>query len=145
MRSSNASAPCRFELRPSRWRIGAMAALAVLAPFAVLVSDLSGVVAWPLAVVVLCSGMALAWRERRRPVHAVVIDATGVATVDGLAVDRFRIDWRGPLAFVSWRDGLGRTFRRSLWPDTLSAAGRRELRLAADRDDAGRRSGPMAP
>ena len=64
---------------------------------------------------------------------------------DGLAVERFRIDWRGPLAFVSWRDGHGRTFRRSLWPDTLSAAGRRELRLAADRDDAGRRPGPMAP
>jgi toxin CptA len=119
--------------------------LAALAPFAVLVSDLSRVAAWPLAVVVLCSGMALAWRERRRPVHAVVIDATGAATVDGLAVERFRIDWRGPLAFVSWRDGHGRTFRRSLWPDTLSAAGRRELRLAADRDDAGRRPGPMAP
>jgi toxin CptA len=145
MRSSNASAPCRFELRPSRWRTGATLALAVLTPFAVLVSDFSPVVAWPLAVVALSAGLALAWRERRRPVHAVVIDGSGTATVDGIAVDRFRIDWRGPLAFVSWRDGNGRTQRRSLWPDTLSAAHRRELRLAADRDDAGRRPGPMAP
>ena len=145
MRSSNASAPCRFELRPSRWRIGALSALAALAPFAVLVSDLTPALAWPSAIFVLCAGFALAWRERRQPVHAVVIDATGAATVDGLAVERFRIDWRGPLAFVSWRDARGRIRRRSLWPDTLSAAGRRELRLAADRDDAGRRPGPMAP
>ena len=145
MRSSNASAPCRFELRPSRWRIGVLLALAVLAPFAVLVSDMSRAVAWPLAVIALFAGVFSAWRERRQPVHAVVIDAAGAASVDGIAVERLRIDWRGPLAFVSWRDSDGRTFRRSLWPDTLSAAGRRELRLAADRDDAGRRPGPMAP
>jgi toxin CptA len=145
MRSSNASAPCRFELRPSRWRIGATLALAVLAPFAVLVSDLSASIAWPLAVAALSAGFALAWRERRLPVHAVVIDGAGAASVDGILVEGFRIDWRGPLAFVSWRDGDGRAFRRSLWPDTLSASGRRELRLAADRDDAGRRPGPMAP
>lgn len=145
MRSSNASAPCRFELRPSRWRIGVLLALAVLAPFAVLVSDMPRAAAWPLAVIALSAGVWSAWRERRQPVHRVVIDAAGAASVDGIPVERLRVDWRGPLAFVSWRDSDGRRFRRSLWPDTLSAAERRELRLAADRDDAGRRTGPMAP
>lgn len=145
MRSSNASAPCRFELRPSRWRIGVVLALAAMAPFAVLVSDMSRAAAWPLAVIALSAGVFSAWRERRQPIHAVVIDAAGAASVDGIAVERLQVDWRGPLAFVSWRDRDGRTFRRSLWPDTLNAAGRRELRLAADRDDAGRRPGPMAP
>lgn len=122
-----------------------MLALAAMAPFAVLVSDMPRAAAWPLAVIALSAGVFSAWRERRQPIHAVVIDAAGVASVDGIAVERLQVDWRGPLAFVSWRDRDGRTFRRSLWPDTLNAAGRRELRLAADRDDAGRRPGPMAP
>ena len=145
MRSSNASAPCRFELRPSRWLIGALLALGTLAPASVLLSEMPRPAAWPLALLALFAGLRAARAEARRPRQAVVIDGDGVAHVDGQAVESFRIDWRGPLAFLSWRDGEGRAQRRSLWPDTLAPALRRELRLATHRIDAGRAPGPMAP
>jgi toxin CptA len=145
MRSSNASAPCRFELRPSRWPTAALLALAALAPFAMLQSGLPNAIAWPLAAAVAIAGLWLARREWRRPVLAVLIDAEGAASMDGSAVEDFRIDWRGPLAFVSWRDRAGRRHRRGMWPDTLAPALRRELRLATGRADAGRRPGGMAP
>jgi toxin CptA len=145
MRSSNVSAPCRFELRPSRWTTAALLALAALAPFAALQSAMPRAAAWPLAAVAAILGLWLARREWRRPALAVLIDASGAAHVDGSAVEEFRIDWRGPLAFVSWRDRAGGRHRRGLWPDTLGPALRRELRLLADRTDAGRRRGGMAP
>lgn len=145
MRSSNASAPCRFELRPSRWLVGAMLALAALAPFSVLRSEMPRGYAWPLAGLALGAGLWLAWREWRSPRRTLVIDGEGRVLVDGAEAQAFRIDWRGPLAFVSWRDPAGRACRRSLWPDTLPAPLRRELRLVADRLDAGRTRGRMAP
>jgi toxin CptA len=145
MRSSNASAPCRFELRPSRWLIGALLALGTLAPAAALLSEMPRLVAWPLAVLTLFAGVRSARAEARRSPQTVIIDGDGVAHIDGHAVEAFRVDWRGPLAFLSWRDGQGRAQRRSLWPDMLAPALRRELRLAAYRIDAGRAPGPMAP
>ncbi len=145
MRSSNASAPCRFELRPSRWTTAALLALAALAPFAALHSAMPRAAAWPLAAVAALLCLRLAWREWRRPLSTVLIDGDGAVSVDGVAVEDFRIDWRGPLAFLSWRDRAGRRHRRGLWPDALGPALRRELRLLTDRDDAGRRPGGMAP
>lgn len=145
MRSSNASAPCRFELRPSRWLVGALLALAVLAPFSVLQSEMPSRHAWPLALLALGAGLWLARREWRAPRQSVTIDGEGRVTIDGVEVEAFRVDWRGPLAFLAWRDPAGRCHRRSLWPDTLPSALRRELRLAADRCDAGRDDGRMAP
>jgi toxin CptA len=41
-----------------------------------------------------------------------------------------QVQWRGPLAFLWWRDGKGRRQRLQGWPDNLAAAARRELRLA---------------
>ncbi|MEQ1511244.1 MAG: hypothetical protein ABL934_01040 [Lysobacteraceae bacterium] len=122
--------PCRFELRPSRWLIGVMLVLAALAPFAVLVSEMPRWVAWPLAICAAVCGGYSAMREAKQPIWPVVIDSDGVATIDGEVVDALRVDWRGPLAFVVWRDADGRMRRRSLWPDALSATQRRELRLA---------------
>ena len=145
MTSSNASAPCRFEWRPSRWVIGALSALTVLAPCAVLWSEMPRAAAWSLAMAALIAGLWSIRRETRRPACAIVLDASSGATVDGAPVDAFRVAWRGPLAFLSWRDRAGRGHRRSLWPDTLTPALRRELRLAARQDDAVRRPGPMAP
>jgi toxin CptA len=145
MRSSNVSAPCRFELRPSRWLIGALLALSVLAPVAVLASAMPRWAAWPFAVFAVAVGLCMAWRESTLPVLGVVIDADGVATIGGGPVESFRVDWRGPLAFVVWRDPRGRFRRRSLWPDTLSPAERRELRLAARAGGDGHAPSSMAP
>jgi toxin CptA len=41
------------------------------------------------------------------------------------------LQWRGPLAFLRWRDSDGRMHRLAWWPDVLPVAARRELRLAA--------------
>jgi toxin CptA len=137
--------PCRFELRPSRWLIGAMLLLSVCAPLAVLVSAMPRWLAWPLAVFGIASGLRLAWREYTLPVLGVVLSADGAAAVDGVPVEGFRVDWRGMLAFVDWRDADGRLRRRSLWPDTLSSAMRRELRLAVRKRGDGQTPPSMAP
>ena len=122
-----------------------MLALAVLVPWAVLASDLPVWIGGSLAAFAACFALALAIRELRQRAHEVVIDASGGATVDGQAVEAFRIDWRGTLGFASWRDAAGRTHRRSLWPDTLSPALRRELRLAVPAPGAVRGSDSMSP
>jgi toxin CptA len=145
MRSSNASAPCRFDLRPSRCLIATMLAMAVLAPLAVLASEMPRAGAWPLALCAFAYGLFLARREASRPVRAIVIDGEGAAAVDGQGVEALRIDWRGPLGFVSWRDAAGRMHRGSLWPDTLPPALRRELRLAVGVRRDGQTPPSMAP
>ena len=143
---SSASAPCRFEWRPSRWLIAALCLLAVLAAASVLASDLPGRVAWPLTVTILGHGAWLAYRESRSRPHEVLIrDAGTVVEIDGERVDAFRVDWRGVLAFARWRDGGGRLRRRVWWPDTLPADARRELRLAAPVETSPRNPASMAP
>ena len=145
MLSSNVSAPCRFELRPSRALAGVMLMLAVLVPWAALSSALPALVGGIMAFVTACFALALAVRELRRTAQAVVIDTSGAATIDGQPVEALRIDWRGTLGFVSWRDAAGRIHRRSLWPDTLSPALRRELRLAVPASGAVRGTDSMSP
>jgi toxin CptA len=142
---SNASVTCRFELRPSRWLIGAMVLLSVLAPLAVLGSAMPRWMAWPMAVVGTAAGLRMVWREGTLPVLGVVVGADGVAAIGGTPVEVFRVDWRGPLAFVVWRAADGRLHRRSLWPDTLSSAARRELRLAVREHGDGQVPPSMAP
>lgn len=145
MRSSNTSAPCRFELRPSRALAGVMSALAVLVPCAALASDLPALAGGTVAALAACFALGLALRELRGGKHEVVIDGSGGVTVDGQAVEGFRLDWRGTLGFVSWRDAAGRIHRRSLWPDTLTPALRRELRLAVSASGAVRGTDSMSP
>jgi len=102
-------------------------------------------VAWPLALAAIAHGLRLAQRERSSPGRSVVIAGHGdMVRIDGIRVDRFVVRWRGPLAFASWRDGQGRTCRLTWWPDTLSRAARRELRLAAATPAAARPAQSMA-
>ncbi len=122
-----------------------MLTLAMLAPWAALSSALPALVGAIMAVVAACFALGLAVRELRRTTQAVVVDASGAATVDGQTIEALRIDWRGTLGFVSWRDAAGRIHRRSLWPDTLSPALRRELRLALPASGAVRRTDSMSP
>lgn len=143
---SSASAPCRFEWRPSRWLIAALCVLAVLAGVALWTSDLGPRLAWPLAASALGYGLWLAHRESRKPPNDILIHVAGArVVVDGERVDDFRVDWRGVLAFARWRNGEGRVHRRVWWPDTLPAATRRELRLAAPVETSPRDAASMAP
>ncbi len=143
--SSGGSAPCRIDWRPSRWLLAALLALAVLAPLAVLASELARPAAWLLAAAALVHGLHLAWREWRRPAASVLFTADGRVLVGETEADDVRLHWRGPLAFMAWRDPTGRRMRLAWWPDTLPSQWRRELRLAADRSCTARRRPSVAP
>ena len=120
--------------------------LAMAAAFAVLSSEMPRAAAWPLALSALAYGARQAWLESRRPVAEIVIlPSDARSTVDGRAVDALVVGWRGPIACLRWRDGEGRGSRRVFWPDTLPAARRRELRLAAPAPIAARAPASMAP
>lgn len=126
-----ASAPCRLEWRPSRWLAATVATLGLFAAAAALTSATPRVLSWPIAVAALVYGGWLAQRELDRPVRCLVIAPdVATSTVDGEPVTELGLQWRGPLAFLCWRDGAGRRQRLSGWPDVLDAASRRELRLA---------------
>ena len=144
-RSSIASPPCRIEWRPSRWQGCALWMLALLAPLGVLASDLPAAWAWPLALAVCLRGGVLARRHRRQPpLRLVIPSGRGQATCDGAPMQVLMVSWRGPLAFLAWRDAGGRGWRRSLWPDVLDAAARRELKLAMQRRDGAPPAASMA-
>jgi toxin CptA len=121
----------RLEWRPSRWLAGAQAMLGALAALSLPMSALSS--PWDA----IGSALAVAWglfsarRILSAPPRLLVWPATGAPRVDGIAIDDARLHWRGPLAFLEWRDASGRRRRLSWWPDTLPPERRRELRLAA--------------
>lgn len=144
-RSSSASASCRPEghsiaWRPSRWVIAALLLLSALAPFAVLASEMPRVAAWPLAAVAAFAGLHAARGEARKPRHQLEVPAgQGRAMLDGAPLAEATLSWRGPVAFLRWRDAAGGRGRLSWWPDTLPPAERRVLKLWAP-DDPG-----MAP
>lgn len=120
--------------------------LAAAAAFAVLASEMPRAAAWPLALAALAWG---AWRARhearRRPCEIVIISGNGQSTADSRAIEALVVHWRGPLAFLHWRDQDGHIQRRVFFPDTLSAARRRELRLAAPRPVSAHGAASMAP
>lgn len=145
MRSSNVSAPCRIEWRPSRWLGAALWSLVLLAPLSLRASDLPGLAAWPLAMVVAAGAAWSAMRYRRAGPLSIVVPPDGEVLVAGQGVDDFGVTWRGAMAFLSWRDGAGQERRLALWPDVLTPATRRELRLAMAARAAGRTAGAMAP
>ena len=142
---SPTSAPCRLEWRPSRLLAAALLMLGPLAAVAVMAAEVPAVVAWPAAVAAMGYGHWLALRERGRPSRTLSIPADGPVLIDGEAAGDFAMRWRGPLAFVQWRDARGRCERIQFWPDTLAAPVRRELRLAMIGRVAARATGSMAP
>ena len=135
----------RIPWRPSRWMSTALLLLGGSGAASLLASDLPAILAAPAAVLACVGAARLWWRERSRAPMAFVFRSGAPPTVDGQAVAEFALHWRGPLAFVHWRDGQGRRHHRAWWPDTLQAPQRRELRLAAPAArDAGDRAS-MAP
>ncbi|WP_249470668.1 hypothetical protein [Luteimonas galliterrae] len=120
--------------------------LALLGALSLVVSEMPRAWAWPLAAAALAYGGAKARHEARKPAQAWFWPGDGrPATADGVAARDVAVAWRGPLAFVRWRDAAGRWRRQSWWPDTLPAARRRELRLAAASVRASRSAASMAP
>jgi toxin CptA len=144
-RSSSASAPCRLEWRPSRGFAIALCVLGVLGVFSLLASEMPPALAWPLALLAIGEGIRLARRHLRAPPRMLVWPCAGMPMLDGVVLCEPELRWRGPLAFLRWREPGGRVQRLTWWPDVLSMRGRRELRLAALE---GRDAGPdasMAP
>ena len=142
--SSSASATCRIDWRPSAVACGALIALGLLAALSILASDLPRACAWPPALLAPAWGAWLARRQWRRAPLPLCWRADGALFVGGERVDAAELHWRGPLAFLSWRRA-GKAGRLAWWPDTLPAAGRRELRLAAMAADAAHPRTRMAP
>jgi toxin CptA len=131
-RSSNASASCRLEWRPSRL-LGAMLGLiGALAVVALLGSALPRPVAIASSVLVAGYSARLLRGYLGSPARLLVIPGGELAaTLDGVALRRLALQWRGPLAFLAWQDSAGQRGHLAWWPDTLDARQRRELRLAA--------------
>lgn len=146
-RCSLPSATCRIEWRPSRWLLAALALITTLAVFSILASEMPRPAAWPLCALAAGYGAWTIRRETLKPPRELVFpnDYAAPVRVDGQAVDKVVVHWRGPLAFVQWRDARGRAGRLSFWPDILPAARRRELRLAAGAGAVSRNRPAMAP
>ena len=138
------AADCRLLWRPSRLLSAALIALGLAAAFSVVASELPLPASLPLAA------MALAWagwsarREARRPPRPLVI-AGGRATLAAAPISDLRLHWRGWLARLDFTGSDGRRRRLLWWPDTLDAAGRRELRLAVAVTSPARGPRSMAP
>lgn len=141
---SSASATCRIDWRPSRILSGALIALGLLAGLSLLASDLPSAFAWPVALIATVWGVWLARRESRREPIRLCWRGDGVLLVEDERAESAELQWRGPLAFLSWRVG-NKTRRLAWWPDTLLAPRRRELRLAAAAAEAARQRARMAP
>jgi toxin CptA len=110
--------------------IAALLLLSALAPFAVLASEVPRIAAWPLAGVAAVAGLRTAWRETCKPPCRLELPAgQGRAMLDATPLVEAVLSWRGPLAFLRWRDEAGRHGRLSWWPDTLPPAQRRVLKL----------------
>jgi toxin CptA len=143
--SCRRSSPCRLEWRPSRWQAAAHVLFAVLMPWAVLATHLTGPARWPMAL--LAAGVAAGQGIRyvRRPrCHLLIPADDAPAEVDGQLVERLALHDRGPLLQLTWRSN-GRRQARLFWPDTLSPTARRELRLAMQARCISRSRPAMAP
>lgn len=126
------SANCRLEWRPSRLAgvmLGVLGGLAVVALFA---SALPRAGAGTASLLAIGYDLHLLRRYLRAPVRLLVIPGgRSACTLDGVALARLLVQWRGPLACLAWHDVAGRRGHLLWWPDTLDARQRRELRLAA--------------
>ena len=128
---SSTSAICRLEWRPSPALSLALFALGLLAACSVIESEIPRRVDWPLAAVAIAHGARLGVRHRRQPSRGFCWVPGRPPELDGAPLDAARLHWRGPLAFLRWRDAGGCTRRLAWWPDVLPRAARRELKLVA--------------
>ena len=136
MPSSNAYSTCRIDWRPSQMFLIALASLCVLATGSLWLSALPVPLAGMATLGLLGHGI---WRHRHestRPAFALAWNSSeNTAELNfgrrSQSLSDVRVLQRGPLAALQGRDELGRRKRYVWWPDTLPAAARRQLRLAA--------------
>jgi toxin CptA len=138
MRSSPDSSPscwtCRLEWRPSRLLVGALLLLGLLAAAALMQSALPMRAVVALAAVV--GGGLAAAREATQAVGDVAwagLDrpAQWRSTAGLRLLHDVQLLERGPLLRLQGRDESGRLHRLLWWPDTITRAERRALRLAS--------------
>ncbi|HET8818759.1 MAG TPA: hypothetical protein VFM73_04380 [Xanthomonadaceae bacterium] len=120
------------------WSLGPLGAASLLA------CDIPAAVAWPAAALAVVMGWRAARIEARRPPVTVSFPVDAPPVVDGRHLVHARLQWRGPLAFLQWREGR-RLRGLSWWPDTLPPAARRELRLATGGPLTAHDGGSVAP
>lgn len=138
MPSSNESLNCRIDWRPSGSLLLAIAALTGLAVVSVWLSAMPWPVALLCTLTCLSQGLHLLRKESAKPAASIFLSSdSGEALLnfpDGQqSWTQVRILFRGPLASLVGRDGLGQGRRLLWWPDTLPASARRQLRLVAGR------------
>ena len=115
--------------RPSAWVVGALWSFGPLGALSLLASDLPGAFAWPAAGLAVILAWRAARNEARRAPVTLAWPSAGPPAIEGRPLHHARLQWRGPFAFLQWREGR-RLRALSWWPDTLPPAARRELRLA---------------
>ena len=135
MHSSSALPICRVDWRPSRLLAVATGLLGILASWSLWLSALPVWVTSILAVAIVMYSVVSIRRELRRESFtltwaggdeaAVLNFASGAQSLSGP-----RLSIRGPLAAIRGKDGAGCVRTWLWWPDTLSSAARRQLRLA---------------
>ena len=134
-RSSESSLPCRIDWRPSRWLVGALCLLALLSALSVMLSGLPAQMKPMFAGLAAMGGLGLARREALRPSVSLQWSAGRLALVDAQGGRRELhnpvLREQGPLLHLEARTDAGRRWSRTWWPDTLSGALRRQVRLAA--------------
>lgn len=109
----------------------------LLAVFSLFASDLPSAWAWPLALLAGSRGMIEIRRYAMQSSCTLLIPTgTGEARCDDVRMDALQMSWRGPLAFLCWRDPQGARRRLVFLPDVLPVATRRELKLAIQRREA---------
>jgi len=126
------------------WVVGTLWCLGPLGAVSLLVSHLPSALAWPAAILALVSGWRRAHREAGRTPVTVSWPSKGPPSIDGRPLPLARLQWRGPLAFLQWREGR-RLRGLSWWPDTLPPGARRELRLATGGPAGAPDAGSVAP
>lgn len=134
MSSSSESSSCRIDWRPSRLLCVALAGLGLLGAIAVGLSGLPPLFKPPLALLALWHGWRLARAEWRQPHRSLLFGAGSeppmlIAAGVREPVPGARLQLRGSLATLAWRDPAGRPRALRWFADSLSARDRRQLRL----------------
>ena len=125
------SASCPFELRRSPQSLLAAPVLAALLVLALHLCALPGWLKLLLLATVLGWAGRHLWQQWQRLPQQLRVpyDPNLSVLLDEHEIDEFQVIWRGPLVLLRWRQ-QGLPSGCLLWPDQLSPALRRELRLA---------------